>query len=72
MGRIGDWLFNSDHPLRGMFAGLAIAALNVYEALNIDNPNGFMYVLSWVCAGIGVIMSFVFLVMAISEHFSRN
>jgi hypothetical protein len=72
MGRILDWLYNSDHPWRGVFATLAFALFNVYEALHIDKPNGFMYPLSWVCAGIGVFAFFILLIIAISESFSAG
>jgi hypothetical protein len=72
MGRLFDWLFNSDHPWRAAFVSFAFGMLQVFEALHIDNPNGLMYPFSWVCAGIFAFMSVLFLVIGISEHFSRD
>lgn len=70
MKRINDWLFNTDHPLRVAFVCLTIAGLNVYEALRIDDPKGFMCPMSWFFAAVGVIAFIAFLVIAIIEHFS--
>ena len=72
MKRIFAWLFNTDHPLRVAFVCLTIAGLNVYEALRIDNPSGFMYPMSWLFAAAAGIASIAFMVVAIIEHFSGD
>jgi hypothetical protein len=72
MKRIFAWLFKTDHPLRVAFVCLTIAGLNVYEALRIDDPNGFMYPMSWLFAAAGLIASVAFLVGAIIEHISGD
>ncbi len=45
---------------------------NAYEATHIDNPNGIMYVVSWLFAAAGVVGFLAFLVIAISERFSKD
>jgi len=70
--RIYEWLFDTDRPLRVAFVCLAIAAGNVYEAMRIDQPNGIMYIVSWLFAAAGAFGFIIFLVIAIFGHFSEK
>jgi hypothetical protein len=69
--RISGWLFDTDHPLRVAVVCLLIAAGNAYEAVYIDSPRGFMNALSWVCTAGGIIGLLLFLLVAVSDHFSK-
>jgi hypothetical protein len=52
MKRIGEWFFNDKHPLRTAVFCLLLALLNVYEAIYVDQPGGFMRAVSWVCSAV--------------------
>jgi len=71
MKRIGEWFFNYKHPLRTAVFCLLLAFLNVYEAIYVDQPGGFMRAVSWVCIGGGLIGFVVFLLKAVSDRASR-
>ena len=71
MKRIGQWLFHDKHPLRAAVFFLLVALLNVYEAVYVDQPGGFMRAVSWVCIGIGLIGFVMFLLEAVSDRASR-
>ncbi len=71
MKRVNYWLFNTNRPLRFALVALVLALVNAYEAIYIDNPNGAMYVVSWLFAAAGTLGFLVFFVIAISEHFSK-
>jgi hypothetical protein len=62
----------TDRSFSSALLCLIAAAANVYEAQRIDNPNGFMYPFSWVCAGVCAIGFIMFLVMGISAHLSGD
>jgi hypothetical protein len=72
MKRVSDWLFDTNRPLRSALVALVLALANAYEAIHIDNPNGVMYVVSWLFAAIGAIGFVAFMAVAISEHFSKD
>ena len=72
MGRITNWLFDTKHPLRFALVCLVIGIGNAYEATHIDNPNGLMYVLSWIFAAGGLLGFVAFLLIAASEYFSSK
>jgi hypothetical protein len=72
MSGITNWLFDTKHPLRFALVCLLIGLGNVYEATHIDNPNGLMYVVSWIFAAGGLIGFVAFLLIAVSEHFSKR
>jgi hypothetical protein len=71
MKRIGEWFFNDKQPLRTAVFCLLLALLNVYEAIYVDQPGGFMRAVSWVCIGGGLIGFVVFLLEAVSDRASR-
>jgi hypothetical protein len=52
MKRIGEWFFNDKQPLRTAVFCLLLALLNVYEAIYVDQPGGFMRAVSWVCSAV--------------------
>jgi len=72
MKRVSDWLFDTNRPLRFALVALVLALANAYEATHIDNPNGVWYVVSWLFAAAGAVGFLAFMVIAISEHFSKN
>lgn len=72
MKRVTDWLFDTNHPLRFALVALVLALANAYEATHIDNPNGVWYVVSWLFAAAGAVGFLAFMVIAISEHFSKD
>ncbi len=72
MKHVIDWLFDTKRPLRFALVALIIGLANAYEATHIDNPNGIMYVVSWLFAAAGVVGFLAFLVIAISERFSKD
>jgi len=72
MKRLNDWLFDTNRPLRFALVSLVIALANAYEATHLDNPNGVWYIVSWLCAAAGTVGFLAFLVIAISEHFSKD
>ena len=55
MKRIDDWLFDTKRPVRFALVALVLGLVNAYEATHIDNPNGVMYVVSWLFAVIGAV-----------------
>jgi hypothetical protein len=72
MKRANDWLFDTNRPLRFALVALVLAVANAYEATHIDNPDGVMYVVSWLFAAVGAVGFLAFLVISISEHFSKD
>jgi protein-S-isoprenylcysteine O-methyltransferase Ste14 len=72
MSRVTNWLFDTKHPLLFALVCLAIAVANIYEATHNGNPNGLMYVVSWICAAGGLIGFVAFLFVAVSEYLSRG
>jgi len=72
MSRVTDWLFDTKHPVRIALVSLVIGSANIYEATYIDNPKGFMYVISWIFAAAGLLGFVAFLLVAVSEHLSRE
>jgi hypothetical protein len=51
---------------------LAVALGNAYEAVYIDNTDGFWKAVSWLCAVGGFLGFLAFLFDAASEYFSRT
>lgn len=68
MKRVSDWLFDTNLPLRFALIAPTIGLANAYEASHIDNPNGVMYIVSWLLAVLGAVGFVAFMVIAISAH----